>query len=80
MKTTTWNRNSGFVSVVIFENGTAFAVSTKTYKTRRGAEGANTRLKNICGDGYSKQNIPWKTTDDDGNVTVNYVSENRTSV
>ena len=50
MKTTTWNRANGFVSVVLFENGTSAAVSTKVYKTKKGAEGANNKLLQLCGE------------------------------
>ena len=46
MNTTTWNRSSGFVSVVLFSNKTSAAVSTKVFKTEKGALAANTKL--IC--------------------------------
>ena len=81
MKTTTWNRDHGFVRVVLFDNGTSAAVSTKQYKTEAGAIKANEKLQDICGDGYSKQNLPYRTTDPKtGEVVVNYRVENLTSV
>ena len=81
MKTTTWSRDEGFVSVVLFENGLSAAVSTKTYKTKDGALAANKKLHTICGKGYSKQNLPYRTTNPKtGEVTVNYKTENLTIV
>ena len=81
MKVTTWNRDVGFVSVVLFANGKSAAVSTKTYKTQKGAEGANKRLIEVCGDNYENQNLPWKTTNPKtGEVTENYRSENLSKV
>ena len=61
MKMTTWNREAGYVSVVLFDNGTSAAVSTKTYATKKGAEAANTRLQELCGEGYSNMNLPYRT-------------------
>ena len=81
MKMTTWNREAGYVSVVLFDNGTSAAVSTKTYATKKGAEAANTRLQELCGEGYSNMNLPYRTTNpEDGTVTVNYRTENLTVV
>tara|TARA_Y100000310_G_C20489204_1_gene718336 strand:+ start:231 stop:437 length:207 start_codon:yes stop_codon:yes gene_type:complete len=63
--------------VVLFDNNISAAVSTKVYKTKRGAENANARLADMCGDGYSKMDIPWNSTDPaTGEVTTNYRREN----
>ena len=76
MKVTTWNRNDGFVSVVLFENGTSAAVSTKVYKTKKGAEGANNKLLELCGKNWENGDLPWETTDPkDGSVTRHYRRE-----
>ena len=76
MKTTTWNRNDGFVSVVLFENGTSAAVSTKVYKTKKGAAGANAKLEALCGEKWENGDLPWETTDPkDGSVTRHYRRE-----
>jgi hypothetical protein len=76
MKVTTWNRDKGFVSVILFENGTSAAVSTKVFKTQKGAEGANNKLKAICGEDWKLGNLPWQTTDPkDGSVTRHYRRE-----
>ena len=81
MKTTTWNRNGGFVSVVIFANKTSAAVSTKVFKTQKGAEGANKKLIAMCGDNWEKGNLPWESTNvDTGEVTRHFVRENLTSI
>jgi|TARA_R110000751_G_scaffold50895_1_gene112049 hypothetical protein len=77
MKTTTWNREAGYVSVVLFKNGTSAAVSTKTYATKKGAESANTRLQDMCGENWELGNLPYRTTNPDtGEQTVNYRTEN----
>ena len=77
MKTTTWNREAGYVSVVLFANKTSAAVSTKTYATKKGAEAANARLQEMCGDNWELANLPYRTTDPKtGEVTVNYRTEN----
>ena len=77
MKTTTWSRGIGHVSVVLFENKKSAAVSTKIYKTVKGAEAANERLRAICGDGYDNSHLPWNSTDPQtGERTVNYKREN----
>jgi hypothetical protein len=77
IKLTTWNRGKGHVSVVLFDNNTSAAVSTKLYKSKKGAEAANARLVEFCGEGYSDNNIPWKTTNPEtGEQTENYRLEN----
>ena len=80
MKTTTFERNDGYVSVIICENKKTFIVSTKTYKTKKGAENANAKLKEFCGENYSKNNIPYRVTHDNGDVEVLYRTENRVGV
>ena len=81
MKTITWSRLDGHVSVVLFENGRTCAVSTKIYKTQKGAESANERLKELCGEKYSNMNLPYETTDSKtGEITVNYRTENLISL
>ena len=76
MKTTTWNRKDGYVSVVLFENGTSAAVSTKVYKTKKGADGANTKIRTKCGENWELGNIPWEPTNpEDGVVTRHYIRE-----
>ena len=81
MKCTTWSRSGGFVSVVLFANKTSAAVSTKIYKTEKGAKGANMRLKERCGDNWEKMNLPYRTTNPKhGSVTVNYKTENLASI
>ena len=77
MKTTTWKIAGGFASVIIFENGSSAAVSTKVYKTKKGAEGANKRLLELCGKNWENGDLPWETTNPkDGEVTRNYRREN----
>jgi|TARA_R110000751_G_scaffold5594_3_gene25368 hypothetical protein len=77
MKVTTWNREDGFVSVVLFANNTSAAVSTKTFKTKKGAEGANKRIIELCGENWEKGNLPWKTTNPKtGEVVTNFHNEN----
>ena len=81
MKTTTWNRLDGYVSVVLFDNKRTAAVSKKIYKTQKGAESANERLKELCGEKYSNMNLPYETTDSKtGEITVNYRTENLISL
>jgi hypothetical protein len=86
MQTTTLPRDGGHKSVIICENGYSILVSTKTYKTKKGAEGANTRVDELCGPGYSKRNlvgpggIARTTSLKTGKVQVNYVVENVTTV
>ena len=73
MKTTTWNIDGGFVSVAIFENGNV-ARSTKLYKTKKGAESANTRVIEYCGEDYALNNFPWYTVDvETGEETRHYI-------
>jgi hypothetical protein len=81
MKLTTWNRDSGFVSVVLFDNGTSAAVSTKVFKTQKGAEGFNKRIVELCGEKYEKANLPWESTNPKtGEVTRHFRHENLTSI
>ena len=80
MKTLTFKRGEGYRSVVAFANGRSFAVSTKSYKSQRGAEGANNRLQELCGENWELGHLPWTTTNDEGEVTVNYKRENRTAI
>ena len=81
MKTTIWNRDSGFVSVVLFENNKTCAVSTKVYKTAEGAKTANQKLKTLCGPNYSNCNLPYVSTNPKtGKRTVNYTTENLISL
>jgi DNA topoisomerase IB len=63
MKTTTWKREAGYVSVVLFANKKSAAVSTKTYSTQKGAEKANEKLATLCGENYENANLPWTVTD-----------------
>ena len=77
MNTTIFERNGGYVSVVVCKNGKTFIVSTKLYATRKGAESANKRLDEFCGPGYSLNNIPYTVTKDDGSVETLYRTENR---
>lgn len=77
MKTTTWKREAGYVSVVLFDNKKSAAVSVKTYATQKGAEKANEKLAALCGDNYENANLPWTVTDvKTGAVTKLYRSEN----
>ena len=77
MKTCTWKRESGYVSVILFANGSSAAVSTKTFKTRKGAEGANNKLIEMCGKNWEKGDLPWESTNPkDGTVTKHYRKEN----
>ena len=72
MKTTTWKIDGGFVSVVIFDNGNV-ARSTKLYKTKKGAIGANNRVIEYCGENYSNNDFPWSTVNvDTGEETRHY--------
>jgi hypothetical protein len=52
-------------------------VSVKSYKSRRGAEGANNKLKEICGEDWKLANMPWNFTNDDGVIVELYRRENR---
>lgn len=81
MKTTTWNREHGHVSVILFENHSSAAVSTKVYQTKKGAIGANKRLAVMCGDNWEKHDLPWQSTNPEtGLVTRHYRRENLTSI
>ena len=81
MKTTTWNRASGYVSVVLFTNGSSAAVSTKIFKTKKGAEAANAKLVTLCGDNWDKANLPWESTNPTtGEVTRHFRRENLTAI
>ena len=73
MKTTTWKIDGGFASVIIFENGNA-ARSTKLYKTKKGAEAANNRAIEYCGENYANNHFPWVTVDvTTGEETRHYI-------
>jgi hypothetical protein len=83
MKLTTWNRGQGHVTVVLFENGTSGAVSTKVFKTKAGAENFGKRIEELCGPNYEKRNLLdlYTTTDPkDGKKTVNFRNENFSSI
>jgi hypothetical protein len=81
MKTITWKRKNGFVSVVLFANKKSAAYSTKTYKTKAGAEAANKRLAEICGENWELMNLPYTSADaKTGEITVNYIWQNLTGV
>ena len=81
MKCTTWRRHGGFVSVILFANGTSAAVSTKVCKTQKGAESINARVDALCGPDYSLQDLPWSSTNPEtGEVTVNYRKENLSAI
>jgi hypothetical protein len=81
MKVTTWNRDLGHVAVILFDNGTSAAVSTKTFKTKKGAEGANKRIIEMCGENWELGNLPWKSTNPTtGEVTTNFRRENLSKV
>ena len=81
MKTTTWNRESGHVAVVLFDNGTGSAVSTKVFKTKAGAEKFCTRIREVCGEKYENSNLPWETTNpESGEVTRNFRRENLSAI
>lgn len=81
METRTWKRENGFVSVVVFANKASVAVSTKTYATQKGAEAANKKLVEMCGDNWEKQNLPWQSTDiETGEITTHYRRENVVAV
>mgnify|MGYP001238153846 FL=1 len=73
MKTTTWKIDGGFASVVIFVNGNV-ARSTKLYKTKKGAEAANKRVIEYCGENYANNDFPWETVDvTTGEETRHYI-------
>ena len=77
MNTTVWSRKEGFVSVVLFENGTSAAVSTKVFKSAEGAAKFNERIVEVCGHKYELSNLPVRTTNPiNGEVTVNFIFEN----
>jgi len=81
MRTTTWNRESGYVSVVLFSNKTSAAVSTKVFKTEKGALAANTKLLEMCGENWEKANLPWESTNPEtGEVTRHFRKENLTAI
>ncbi len=86
MKTVTWTRHDGHVSVVLFENKRTAAVSTKVYATKQGALGANKRLAALCGANYGRdgsigQSFPWSRTDPETGVrTELYRSENLSAI
>ena len=77
MKTLTFKRDAGYKSVVQFANGTSYAVSTKTFRTQKGAEAANNRLREVCGENWEIMNMPYDATAEDGTVTKLYRKENR---
>ncbi len=81
MKTTTWSRKGGFVSVILCANGRTAYVGTKVMKTKKGAEGQNVRVRHLCGDNWEKGNLPKTSTNpEDGTVRVNYRYENLTTI
>ena len=81
MKTCTWKRESGYVSVILFNNRNSAAVSTKKYATKKGAESANQRVKKLCGDNWERQDLPWQSTNPEtGEATRHYHRENLKSI
>ena len=79
MKMFVWNREDGYVHGILCENKRTAIVSTKHYATKKGAEKANERLLNICGEKYEKQNVPYRSTNPEtGEVTVHFRTENLT--
>jgi hypothetical protein len=77
MKTTTWRRKGGYVSVILFDSGKSAAVGTNVCATQKGAESQNTRVDAMCGPGYSLMDLPWSSTDPEtGEITVHYRREN----
>ena len=80
MKTLTFKRGQGWKSAVEFANGKSFGVSIKTYATKRGAEGANTKLRNTCGENWENNDMLWEFTNDDGEVIKLYKRESRVSL
>jgi hypothetical protein len=63
MKFITWNRDSGYVLVLPFDNKTSVAVSTKVFKTEHGALKFGERIEQFCGPDYKDNDLPWSTTD-----------------
>lgn len=81
MKMFVWNREDGYVHGILCKNGKTAIVSTKVYKTQKGAESANKKLQDITGENYEKQNVPYRTTNPEtGEVKVNFKTENLTVV
>tara|TARA_Y100000310_G_C20213338_1_gene592368 strand:+ start:67 stop:309 length:243 start_codon:yes stop_codon:yes gene_type:complete len=80
MKTLTFKRGTGWRSVVQFDNGSSFAVSVKGYKTQKGAEAANQKLHELCGENWEHNNMLWNVTKDDGEIVELYRRENRISI
>jgi hypothetical protein len=80
MKTFTWARNGGHVLVIPFANGITAGVSTKTFKTKRGALAFGDRIRTRCchpitgKDWY--RDLPFQTTDlESGEVTKHFTTE-----
>ena len=83
MKLTTWNRDKGYVVVVLFENGTSAAVFDKVMKTEQGAINYGNRIKEVCGDNYEHRNLTplqYSTDAKTGNKVRNFHYENLTNV
>lgn len=60
MKTCTWPRNGGYTFVILFSNGTSGAEYVgKTFKTKRGAESAADRYREIKGDNWERGNMDY---------------------
>lgn len=77
MITRTWKRENGFVSVVVFNNNSSVAVSTKTFKTEKGAEAMNAKLREMCGENWERGDLPWQSTNPEtGEVTTHFRREN----
>ena len=83
MKLTTWNRDKGYVVVVLFENGTSAAVFDKVMKTEQGAINYGNRIKEVCGDNYEHRNLTslqYSTDAKTGNKVRNFHYENLTNI
>ena len=75
MKITTFKRNDGFVTVVMFDNKESCAVSTKTFKTQAATKFGQ-RIIEVCGHKWEKRNLPWETTNPiTGEITRNFKRE-----
>ena len=84
MKLTTWNRGSGHVAVVLFENKRSAAVFTgKVMKTKVGAQNYCKRIEELCGENYELRNLrdlQFTTDPETGKKTRNFEYENLSSV
>ena len=77
MKRFVMKRNGGYAAGFRFDNGTSAAISTKTFKSRKGADACCERVVTLCGDTFGRNGVPgsdfpWETLTKDGIIQRNF--------